>query len=106
MVSTPERRLVLRPRARRQLMAAYDWYEAQRPGLGDALLRAVESVFASIRRGPTLYAMVRGRTRRALVRRYPYGIFFYEREGEGEVVVLAVVHGRRHPRHWPSAPAG
>ena len=104
MVSTPERRLVVRPRARRELLAAFDWYEAQRPGLGDAFLRAVDAVFASIRRTPALYGIARGRSRRALVRRYPYGVFFYERDGE--VVVLAVVHSRRHPRHWPAAPAG
>ena len=64
----------------------------------------MEAVFAAISRSPALYQVVRGRTRRALVRRSPYGVFFYERDAE--VVVLAVVRGRRHPRHWPSAPAG
>jgi plasmid stabilization system protein ParE len=38
--------------------------------------------------------------RRALVRRFPYAIYF--RAAPDEIVVLAVIHGRRHPRHWQS----
>jgi plasmid stabilization system protein ParE len=41
---------------------------------------------------------VRGETRRALLRRFPYAIYF--RLLDEEIVILGVVHGRRHPRIW------
>jgi plasmid stabilization system protein ParE len=38
--------------------------------------------------------------RRVRLRRFPYAIYF--RVSGDEVVVLAVMHGRRHPRRWSS----
>jgi len=106
MVDVPVRRLVVLAAAEAETTSAYDWYEAQSVGLGAEFLRAVEAVLASIQRTPALYPVVRGRTRRALLRRFPYGVFFYERDEAQEVVVVAVVHGRRHPRVWHSRAAG
>jgi plasmid stabilization system protein ParE len=109
VVTSPERRLVVRPDAAREATRAYDWYEDQSPGLGAEFLRALEAVFGAIRRAPALYPVVRGRTRRALVRRFPYGVFYAERDAsdpsDSEVVVLAIVHSRRHPRRWQSRAA-
>jgi plasmid stabilization system protein ParE len=98
------RRLVVTPGAEADLTAAYDWYEDQSTGLGAEFLRAVDAVFAAAQRAPATFPTVRGRTRRALLRRFPYGVFFVD--GGDEVVVLAVVHGRRHPRVWQSRAEG
>ncbi len=70
--------------------AAAAWYDEQSTGLGLEFLRAVTAVFAAIGRAPATYPHVRAHTRRALLRRFPYGVFF--RETDAEVVVLAVVH--------------
>ena len=43
--------------------------------------------------GALLYAV-----RRALVRGFPYVIFFYVRRGVA--IVLAIAHGRRKPGYW------
>ena len=106
MVDVPARRLIVLAAAEAETISAYDWYEAQSVGLGAEFLRAVDAVLASIQRTPALYPVVRGHTRRALLRRFPYGVFFYEREEVQEVVVVAIVHGRRHPRVWHSRAAG
>jgi plasmid stabilization system protein ParE len=37
--------------------------------------------------------------RRALLSRFPFGIF-YRLEGGAVVVVLAILHGSRRPRSW------
>ena len=42
----------------------------------------------------------KGETRRAVVRRFPYGIYF--RVLGDEIIVTGVIHGRRHPRRWQS----
>jgi len=93
-------RLLLRPQAEAELLNARDWYEAQRPGLGRAFAAEVDMVFARIVEAPLTYPRVQGETRRALVRRFPYAIYFHGMSDE--IVVLGVIHGRRHPRRWQS----
>ena len=59
----------------------------------------VDAVMASIERNPQLYPVVhKGVIRRALTRRFPYGVFFVE--GERSVSVIAVAHVKRNPRFW------
>lgn len=93
-------RLVLRPEAQAELLGARDWYEAERVGLGAVFTAAVEAAVTAILRNPAAYPRVRGDTRRALLRRFPYAVYF--RPTAGEIVVLAVMHGRRDPRQWRS----
>jgi hypothetical protein len=46
---------------------------------------------------PTQFRLVRSDTRRAIVNRFPYAVYF--RLDGNDIVVLAV-HGRQHPRRW------
>ena len=46
-----------------------------------------------------MFASVHGEVRRALVSRFPYGIFY--RVESKRVVVLAVLHTARDPKVWP-----
>jgi hypothetical protein len=69
-------RVVFDARAEEEAAAAFEWYETQSVGLGQELLRALDVVVAGIRRQPQLYPVVRGRVRRRLMRRFPYGVFF------------------------------
>jgi len=93
-------RLVLRPQAEAELLDARDWYEDQRPGLGAAFTTEVEMVLARIVQTPLTYPRVQGNIRRALVRRFPYVIYYHAMSDE--IVVLGFIHGRRHPRRWQS----
>ena len=93
-------RLVLRPQAEAELLDARDWYEEQRPGLGGVFATEVDMVLARVVQAPLAYPRVQGETRRALVRRFPYAIYFHA--VADEIVVLGVIHGRRHPRRWQS----
>ena len=89
--------------ARTELVDAHAWYEAQSPGLGAEFVRAVDATLQRALREPEASAAVHGSIRRALVRRFPYGVFYHAITDE--VVVLAVVHARRNPRRWPGRPA-
>ena len=93
-------RLVLRPQAEAELLHARDWYEEQRAGLGGAFAKEVDWALTRIVQAPLAYPRTRGETRRALVRHFPYAIYFHAMPDE--IVVLAVIHGRRHPRRWQS----
>ncbi len=91
--------LIVRAEAEADLAEAFQWYEQQVRGLGDQFLLCVDAVMASIERTPQLYPVVhRGVIRRALTRRFPYGVFFVE--GERSVSVIAVAHAKRDPQLW------
>jgi toxin ParE1/3/4 len=91
-------RLLFRPQAQSEILETRVWYDDQRPGLGRTFAAAVEETLSGIVRNPLAYPRVHGETRRALVPRFPYAIFFSI--VADELVVLAVMHGRRHPRRW------
>ncbi len=90
--------VAFRPEARAELIDAWTWYEEQRPGLGDELEACVEATIGAAARSPAGYQRVYAEVRRALVKRFPYGVYFIV---EGEVLlVLAVAHTRRRPHYW------
>jgi len=92
--------LVVRPAAAADLDDTFLWYEAQRPGLGHEFVAAVRAAFGSILSNPKLYGIVHRNTRRALLRRFPYGVFY--RIYPDTIVVVACMHGRRDPKRWRS----
>jgi plasmid stabilization system protein ParE len=92
--------VILRPEARAEFDEAYDWYEGQRAGLGEAFAEQVQRVFDRIAAMPRLHAAVFGDVRKAVVARFPYCAFY--REEPSCVRVLAVFHTSRDPRIWQS----
>ena len=98
-MSTSERRILIRPEAAFEMNAAFDWYDGQRAGLGSEFLRAVDAALAAIARDPMLCREIRPGVRRALLRRFPYGVFFGTTDVD--VTILAVLHHRRSPHRWP-----
>jgi hypothetical protein len=46
------RRLVFRPEAETEIVAATDWYESRSAGLAAEFIRAVDAVLAGIQRNP------------------------------------------------------
>jgi plasmid stabilization system protein ParE len=81
-----------------ELVDAYDWYEKQRPGLGEELLAEFETVQRHLEKHPLSYPVVDGQTRRALTRRFPYGVFYEILENQ--VVITAFFHSKRDPARW------
>lgn len=90
--------LILRPDAENDLREAYNWYEKQNKGLGLEFILCVEACLETIQRHPDLYPAVRKEIHRALIRRFPYCVFYVI--GEENIEVLAILHGRRHPKTW------
>ena len=65
---------IFRPAAAADVETAYRWYEAQRAGLGDEFLTAVSTVLDSLIANPEQFPIVYRQTRRANLRRFPYGL--------------------------------
>ena len=87
-----------RPQAVEELRSAQAWYEAQRVGLGREFEAETGRVVELLGRSPLLFPVTHGDIRRAVVRRFPYGLFF--QVIKAEVVVLSCHHLRRRPRRW------
>ena len=91
------RAVVFRPQAEYEALDVRRWYEARRAGLGDEFGAEVDAVVARIAENPLLFPRVRGETRRAVLTRFPYALYF---RLTAESVVVLAVHGRQDPSRW------
>jgi plasmid stabilization system protein ParE len=91
--------VVFRRRFQNDLGAGFDWYEEQRPGLGEEFLSAIQSALKNVELYPELFIAVHGDVRRAIVSRFPFAIFYLVEPRR--VVVLRVLHTARDPKLWP-----
>ncbi len=93
-------KLIIAEEAQKDVNDAYCWYEDRRPGLGEEFLSCVEACLQAICRMPEINPLVHEEYRRALVRRFPYAVF-YEYTVE-HVTVYSVFHTARDPKKWRS----
>ena len=91
-------RLIVRPEAEADIGDAYAWYESQQVGLGERFLAELSRCIAAIEQQPLQYQRVRAEARRALLRRFPYAVFFAA--DQDHVVILAAMHMARDPAAW------
>jgi len=92
--------LIIAPEAQQDVDESYRWYENHRPGLGEEFLGCVEACIQTICRTPELHVKVHEEYRRALLRRFPYAIFY--EYADGKVTVYCVFHTSRDPKKWHS----
>jgi len=88
--------ILVRPEAEADISEAFRWYEDRSQGLGFEFRRAVDVCVLSLRRNPLAFPAVYGQIRRALLRRFPYGIFYTLEEDV--IVILACFHTKRDPK--------
>ncbi len=90
--------LIIAPEAQQDVDEAFNWYEDHRSGLGEEFLNCVDACIHFICRTPKLSPKIHMEFRRALVRRFPYAIF-YEYVG-GKVFVYSIFHTSQNPQKW------
>lgn len=88
-------RVRIRPEAQREIVSSARWYESREPELGVEFWDSLDRVVEAIREDPERFPTVYKEFRRALLRRFPYSVFFRTRQGE--IVVAAVLHQKRNP---------
>jgi plasmid stabilization system protein ParE len=90
--------LIITGEAEVDLAEAKAWYERQRVGLG---VEFVENVQQCLQRNidmPLAFGEEFPGVRCAIVRRFPYGIYY--RADADRIAVIAVYHSKRDPRGW------
>ena len=91
-------RLDVWPEAELDALEAASWYDRERNGLGLEFLTELRATFARIEEGPRHYPLVFRECRRAILRRFPFGVFFIV---DADVAtVLAITHLHRHSDVW------
>jgi toxin ParE1/3/4 len=84
--------------AEQEVLEAAEWYETQSQGLGRAFIDLINQTLKDIVESPLRFPQVYRDIRRALLKRFPFGIFFRLRRDQ--VRILAVLHQSRDPGRW------
>lgn len=89
-------RIEYHPAIEGELVEIRDYYNEKSRNLGDDFINEFERQVLRIAAMPYRWMVVRGDTRRALMKRFPYLILF--RVVNDEVIRITVIkHERRHP---------
>src|SRR5689334_3939519 len=81
-----------------ELDGAIRYYEERSPGLGIDLRKKIEAAALAMQSAPLRFKSFSKRTRRLLLRRFPYKVVFIELEDR--ILIVAVAHGKRRPGYW------
>jgi plasmid stabilization system protein ParE len=91
-------RLIVRPEAEADIRDAYAWYESQQSGLGNRFIAEMSRCIADIELQPLRFQQIRAEARRALLRHFPYAVFFVATQDH--ITVVAALHMARDPAAW------
>jgi len=87
-----------RSEAAADVALARDWYEAQSAGLGDSFVGALERTVELLASLPEAFPEIAMGVRRALLRRFPYALYYSL--ADGGIDVIACLHTRQSPSRW------
>jgi hypothetical protein len=93
------RQVVFRPEAEDEVLEAREWYETRRSGLGKELAQVIDEMVSRIVENPLAYQRVHKETRRAVLSRFPYAVYY---RFTSEDIVVQAVQGRQHSARWQS----
>ena len=84
--------------AEQELKETYDYYEDQMAGLGDLFLNELNKTIKIIIEHPSSWTKVGKRTRRAIIKRFPY-LILYIHETE-KIYITCIAHQHRNPEYY------
>ena len=92
-------RVRFHPDARAELREARRWYYDRSPLSAVAFAHVVDDAVSRIVESPTQYPLAEHRTRKLVLQRFPFNIFYLS---DTEIVSVAVAHQKRRPGYWSS----
>ena len=91
-------RVSFHPRANEEVDEAQAWYEERSLLAAAGFLQELSSAVRRIGEAPNRYPVALHETRRVVLERFPFNIFY--RVGASEVVIVALAHQKRRPGYW------
>jgi toxin ParE1/3/4 len=86
------------PRARDEVEEAQAWYEERSLFAAAGFLQELSRAVRHIQEAPDRYPIALHGTRRVVLERFPFNVFY--RLSVNEVVIVAVAHQKRRPDYW------
>ncbi len=86
------------PAASAEFEEAIAWYAERSPQSAEAFWQEVERAKRRIVEQPEAAPVVRRRSRRFILRHFPYDVVYLA--VENEIVVIAYAHHKRRPGYW------
>lgn len=86
------------PRARKELLEAWDWYDDRWNGLGDRFMREVEKKVQQIEKPPERYAERQKGFRETKIKVFPYLIIYRIQKRKKIVAISSIFHTSRNPK--------
>ena len=90
--------LVVSREARSEIAEAVAWFREISPNLSTRFGGELEKVYSSILEHPQMYPLVHRNIRRALLRGFPYSVFYVV--DPQVILIIGVVHQSRDESTW------
>ncbi len=90
--------LIVTREARADIAEAIGWFRKRSPELPDRFRVELERVYSRIQDYPEIYPIVYKRFRRALLRKFPYSVFYIV--DPAILLIVGVVHQARDESSW------
>jgi plasmid stabilization system protein ParE len=91
-------RVKLHPDARAELRAARYWYYERSPLSAIAFAQTIDNAISRISEAPNTFPLADHGTRKFILQRFPFNIFY--RTGDTEIEIVAVAHQKRRSGYW------
>ena len=91
-------RLRLQSIAEAEIAEALEWYRVRSARAATDFLATIDQTLRRIQQTPEAFPLVAATLRRVLLPHFPYAVYY--RVLAEQVIVVGVIHGRRHPRRW------
>lgn len=93
-----ETEIIVRREAQLEVQEAFRYYQEITEGLGFEFVRSLDAALQLIKRNPSIYQKIYKETRRVLLRKFPYAVFYIAEEKR--IVVIACLHQKRSEVDW------
>lgn len=91
-------KIELLPRARKEFLDAWDWYDDRWTGLGDRFVAEINKTLEQIGKTPERYAERKKGFREKKIKVFPYLILYRIRKKKKIVAISSIFHTSRNPR--------
>ena len=92
------RQTIIRRQAQLEVQEAFQYYQEKSEGLGFEFMRSLDAALQSVKRNPFAYQKIYSETRRVLLRKFPYALFYIAEENR--IIVVACFNQKRSEIDW------
>lgn len=92
--------IVIADSARLTLLEMKAYYNQEQPGLGYDFVQEFINALGRIQAQPEAWTPLSKRTRRCLMKRFPYSIIFRIQKTHNQIQIIDLMHQKRQPKTY------